>query len=403
MGPTLFAAVISVAVSAPSRPAPAEGGERAPDPPPRARAGARSDAARREARALIERAIRAYRAGKLVDAGELYLEAHRVVADGGLTEKPELLYNAALAFDEAGLCDRAAELYDRFLLARPEALQNERALARRVQDARACAPEVRVESAPPGASVSIDGAPRGTAPVLLRLRAGRHQLALVLAGHEGAEETFVVQAGQPLRVERALGRLTPPATRDEALAGSSATKLGAAPALPPRPAPPLGETGVQVPAFAPASGPPALTWAGGAVGVAALGLGIVARVLSAAAVDRYESELERQLRLPSAERSSAGVREDEALAVRWEVVSNASLGAAALGAAVAVTAWLLDEQEPNPGAAGDRPGGVGSAERSTIEGARSRGDSRAADVEWSGAVEAGGRAASLGAGVVISW
>jgi TonB family protein len=72
---------------------------------------------------------------------------------------------------------------------------------------------VDVVSSPPGASVTIDGQPAGTTPLSgLTLKAGRHRIALSLAGHEPWSGTFSVQGGRTARVDRPLAALAVQAT-----------------------------------------------------------------------------------------------------------------------------------------------------------------------------------------------
>ena len=68
-----------------------------------------------------------------------------------------------------------------------------------------------IVSTPPGASVSVDGRPAGETPLSgLKLKPGRHQVALVLEGHEPWSGTVDVRAGEKGRVE---ARLRPLAKR----------------------------------------------------------------------------------------------------------------------------------------------------------------------------------------------
>ncbi len=70
-----------------------------------------------------------------------------------------------------------------------------------------------VLSTPPGAAVSLDGRPAGQTPLSgLKLKPGRHQVALALEGHEPWSGTVDVGAGEKGRVEARLRPVpTPPA------------------------------------------------------------------------------------------------------------------------------------------------------------------------------------------------
>jgi len=60
-------------------------------------------------------------------------------------------------------------------------------------------------SSPPGASVSVDGRPAGKTPLAgLRLKPGRHEVALALEGHETWSGTVEVASGEKGRVEARL-------------------------------------------------------------------------------------------------------------------------------------------------------------------------------------------------------
>jgi TonB family protein len=67
-------------------------------------------------------------------------------------------------------------------------------------------------STPPGASVSLDGRPAGQTPLSgLKLKPGRHQVALALEGHEPWSGTVDVGVGEKGRVEARLHPVPKPA------------------------------------------------------------------------------------------------------------------------------------------------------------------------------------------------
>jgi TonB family protein len=68
-----------------------------------------------------------------------------------------------------------------------------------------------IVSTPPGASVSVDGRPAGETPLSgLKLKAGRHRVALALEGHEPWSGVVDVGAGEKGRVAARLRPLAKP-------------------------------------------------------------------------------------------------------------------------------------------------------------------------------------------------
>ena len=79
------------------------------------------------------------------------------------------------------------------------------ALARPAPAAPVAPATADILSSPPGASVSVDGRPAGKTPLDgLRLKPGRHEVALALEGHETWSGTVEVAAGEKGRVEARL-------------------------------------------------------------------------------------------------------------------------------------------------------------------------------------------------------
>ena len=79
------------------------------------------------------------------------------------------------------------------------------ALARPPRAAPVAPATADILSSPPGASVSVDGRPAGNTPLAgLRLKPGRHEVALALEGHETWSGTVEVAAGETGRVEARL-------------------------------------------------------------------------------------------------------------------------------------------------------------------------------------------------------
>jgi len=109
-----------------------------------------------------------------------------------------------------------------------------------------------VETTPPGATVEVDGAVRGTTPVTLSLKPGEYRLTVRLAGYRSAEESVTVAA--EAAVERSYTLKVAPA----ALAIVS-EPAGAAVTLDGKP---VGETPVALASVAPGSHQIRLTYKG---------------------------------------------------------------------------------------------------------------------------------------------
>jgi hypothetical protein len=244
-----------------------------------------------QVKSIVARAAEAFSTGRFVDAGKLFLEAHELLAVRGLSIRPELLHNAGIAFDKAGDCEKSAELFARFLAARPAAKDSPE-FTERLAAARACAPEVTIQSSPEGASVRVDGTPRGKAPLVVNLRTGSHQIELALFGYESAAERIEVRG--PVTVARTLS-----APRQEAAAPPPppAPPAAVAPAPPPAAAPAPARTEVPV-AIAVGEAPrPApgrtWTWVSGIAGGGALALGATLGALASSQYSIYKSELDK--------------------------------------------------------------------------------------------------------------
>jgi hypothetical protein len=161
---------------------------------------------RTRGRELSENARRAFKGGQYEEAARLYLEAFELAKQGGLGEKPQLLYNAALAYERSARCDRVADVLTEYSRVAPKEAP---AVAGRLQEAARCAPLVLVQSDPAGADVSIDGEPRGKTPLELRLVAGLHRLGLERVGFTRVDLPLTVDRG----VSRTVTLRLTPATR----------------------------------------------------------------------------------------------------------------------------------------------------------------------------------------------
>ena len=320
--------------------------------------------ARERATELVRDALAAFEKGEYTKAADRYLKAHQVATKHGLPSKPELLYNAGLAYDLAGRCDKAAQLLETYQRAPKESSPDD--LEERLAKAKACAPVVRVETMPRSASVLVDGELRGTTPVELRLLQGERRVRFELEGYVALEETWVVPKngleemrrlevrpdrgeleietttstvilnGHPVQAGRIhvlpVGRHAirfersgcAPRAEELLIEAQKATSIGPGPCL-------ALETEIDRP-ISP------WAWVGAGVGVAGLAGGITLSLLANGAVARRDAELAKSEDVIS----GRIVREEHEEAVRLSIGSYVAFGAAAAGAGVLALILLLD-------------------------------------------------------------
>ncbi len=113
-----------------------------------------------QARRLFKKASQAYASGKYTEAAQLFLQIHGLVGD------PALLYNAADAYDKAGMKTKAIENYEAYLTAKPDA-SDRKAVESRIAALKQPSP-ARTDGSPPAGSgprkpPTRDGSP-GTQP-----------------------------------------------------------------------------------------------------------------------------------------------------------------------------------------------------------------------------------------------
>jgi hypothetical protein len=276
--------------------------------------------ARSQAKAMVEDAARAFRAARYEEAAKLYLEVYDFAAKNDLPARPELLLNAGIAFERTGRCERVVELFARYLEAKPEDRTED--LTLRMKKAEACAPEITFETTPPGATVTIDGQPRGSTPLVLRLRAGSHTVRL--EGLRAIEESVVVREGEPATIARVLHVEPEPEPQP-------APVLDLAP--PPPPPPPIEVVHVEEKG----SGYGTAAWITGAGTVAALGTGIALTLLSRSAFDRQEEERARPAELID----SSLVRSAQDDSIAFAIGGDVAFGVAgALAITTGILLWL---------------------------------------------------------------
>ncbi len=345
--------------------------------------------AERQASAALVAGDKAFDNLEYAEAARWYLEAYRILEEGGARTKPALLYNAGLAFEQLGDCERAAGLFERYLAAEPMSVTRE--IANTIERARQCAPLIAIQTNPPGAEVFVDDRSVGTTPVTAPVRAGRHAVRFELRGYESHTAELIVEEGRPRAIVESLvgraemGRIdlvvrdisevtideevvgrgpfersvevkpgehsvrlnrlgcelreetytVPPGEAVEASFGPDCVAL-------PAPPPPIGP---YVEAAAPSNAP---AWIAGGVGVAAL---VVSGVFVGLSIDK-RSAVDAELAKPDDVRVGADVRRLNDEVGRNNLVA-VSAGVAGIAAAIAaIVLWTEPEAPVAPAASG---------------------------------------------------
>jgi tetratricopeptide (TPR) repeat protein len=156
---------------------------------------ARADQAADRAAALsaLREGNRLLEGGRATEALARFQEAFR------LTSSPKLFYNIGQAHrDLPGHEVEAYESFNRYLDQAQDANPQTRAEAERMRsELHRKLAFLTVATRPAGAQISIDGSPRGAAPLSLALPPGTHTLRVQLAKHVApGDETLVLAAGQ---------------------------------------------------------------------------------------------------------------------------------------------------------------------------------------------------------------
>jgi hypothetical protein len=115
---------------------------------------------------------------------------------------PRLGYNVALALDALGRVAGALDAFERFLAEAADAPPAHRAWAeRRVRELGARCGRLVLAIDPPGARLSLDGAPvPAGSPSSLRVAAGPHEIAVEKAGFATARRAVTAVAGEATAV-----------------------------------------------------------------------------------------------------------------------------------------------------------------------------------------------------------
>jgi hypothetical protein len=243
--PHLFAAALALALCTPALPAAAQ---------------ASAPAAQAVAPPVTAAGIR-----QLYTSGETKFKALDYA--GALTDfqaadsakpTPQTARYVGICQDKLGHYPEAVAAYERFLIDVPLKLQKEGdEIKKRVDEIKAMPGHLRVNTLPPGAGVTIDGAPPPlSSPVDVDLPAGPHVLHAMAEGHEAADQTVTMTFASKQEVTLQLPEKAPP---------PPPVVVAAVPVVPLPPPPP--------PPPPPRSKVPAIVTGG--LAIAAAGVGVV--------------------------------------------------------------------------------------------------------------------------------
>jgi tetratricopeptide (TPR) repeat protein len=132
---------------------------------------AQGDDAKTRAKAAFERAVTAEHAKDWHRAIDEFQQAYDILP------RADVLYNIAVDLERLEEYRDAATFYRRYLDDKQDAEDRDK-VEQRIDNLRGRAAIVRITSDPPGAQVSVDGAPRGQTPLEVKL-AGAHHVELV--------------------------------------------------------------------------------------------------------------------------------------------------------------------------------------------------------------------------------
>lgn len=195
-------------------------------PAPLAASGARVERAKQ----LYEQAATAYAARRNFEAIELFRQS------AALEPSPLLSYNMAVAYEEAGDLRNALKHFREYASASnsDDAAEIEARIARLESKlGKLGIQQLTVKSDPPGATLTVDGAPVGVTPYTAEFPPGAHTLKVSLPGYTDAEVSIELPADRaldvalPLRVAKQPpakppAKPRPAAPRDE---GSSFSRI----------------------------------------------------------------------------------------------------------------------------------------------------------------------------------
>jgi hypothetical protein len=113
-----------------------------------------------------------------------------------LAPHPSVLFNMGNAHEKLDHFHAAADLFKKYLQDAPNA-EDRASVLERIEKLRDRPSRVRVKF-PPGATLVVDGTPRGTIPVEIELPAGRHKFRVERDADYSPEQELVVEYGDPL-------------------------------------------------------------------------------------------------------------------------------------------------------------------------------------------------------------
>lgn len=183
--------------------------------------------ARAEAKSRYDEGVRAYQTARYKDAVDRFLEAD------ALWPSAPLSFNTALAYDK--LLDKAGALrfYRDYLRRDPKAKNAAKVQARINELERQLAlrgvQQITVMSEPAGATLSVDGQPKGITPWTGELPLGPHEVTLTLRGYRDAERRIELVKDRAIDVTLSLSRHS----------DWTAAAIDPNTASPPEPAPPV--------------------------------------------------------------------------------------------------------------------------------------------------------------------
>ena len=158
-----------------------------------------------DAQALVDTATEEFRNGDYSTALSMYLEAFQKTGDR------RLLYMIARCQEEVSELKAAVETYEEFLVGDAPSDAREKALARlRALREQLATGTLRIDASPDGATVLVDGEPKGAAPLLaVKLAAGDHVVEVRAEGHVTAVQAVKVPEGGNAVVAIALAKEAP--------------------------------------------------------------------------------------------------------------------------------------------------------------------------------------------------
>ncbi len=167
-------------------------------------------AAKREADRHFKTGVKLFEENKYSEALAEFEQAY------ALASHPLVLYNLAATHRALSQYSQAVDFYNRFLaegkgVVKPAQLAKGQ---RELDDVLRLIARVEVTTSPEGAKVSVDGRALGATPLEqpLILGPGDHVVRASLEGHDPAERSFRVAAGDTLAVALTLGKTAEPAT-----------------------------------------------------------------------------------------------------------------------------------------------------------------------------------------------